>query len=267
MEDKEESYINAIKKDLKKRIIEKVKNEILQDVYKEIKEKEDILTDEVISLLNRRISSNTAVKKEAKIQKKEEIQVKKEAKRDYQCLISVQTILKTAAHSLKYANSERPRESWVEVIGLLAGKLNKKNMLYIEDAYPMGHGTALNAEVKDYKNFVKAFKDIKKNGLFICGWYHSHPSYGLFMSSEDIITQSRYQTLWERAIALVIDPYQINGKSFGFKIFRANLNTKKWYDIPFKIKGSIDASVLPEFLRFINPLTDGKALFLEYDEE
>ena len=87
------------------------------------------------------------------------------------------------------------------------------------------------------------------------------------MSSEDITTQSRYQKLWEKAIALVIDPYQINGKSFGFEIFRANLSTKKWYKIPFKIKGSVDVATLPEFLRFINPLTDGKALFLEYDEE
>ncbi len=266
MEEKKDSYIDTLKRDLKSRIIEKVKNEILEEIYKELKEKEDILTDEVISLLDKRISSNI-FRKEIKTRKIEGIKIQKAPHKEYQCQISIQTILKTAAHALKYANSNISRENWVEVIGLLAGKLDKNQKLHIEDAYPMGHGTALNAEVKDYKNFVKAFRDIKRNGLFICGWYHSHPSYGLFMSSEDITTQSRYQKLWEKAIALVIDPYQINGRSFGFEIFRANLSTQKWHKIPFKIKGSIDVATLPEFLRFINPLTDGKALFLEYDEE
>ena len=71
MEEKKDSYIDTLKRDLKSRIIEKVKNEILEEIYKELKEKEDILTDEVISLLDERISSST-FRREIKTRKIEE---------------------------------------------------------------------------------------------------------------------------------------------------------------------------------------------------
>ncbi len=131
----------------------------------------------------------------------------------------------------------------------------------------MGHGTTVYAEIKDYKNYVRAYKDIKKRNFFICGWYHSHPSYGLFMSMEDFGTQIRYQKLWNKSIALVIDPYLIDGTSYGFKIFRANLKSRAWYSIPYVIKGSFDPSLLPELLGFISPIVQGSALYLEYDED
>ncbi|MEJ2278373.1 MAG: hypothetical protein P8Y70_11590, partial [Candidatus Lokiarchaeota archaeon] len=137
----------------------------------------------------------------------------------------------------------------------------------IEDAYPMGHGNAIYAEIKDYNNFSRAYEDIRKNNLFICGWYHSHPSYSPFMSSEDVGTQSRYQRLWEKAVALVIDPYEIDGTRLGFKIFRANLKKKKWFEIPFRVKEPLDVKLLPELLEFINPIIDGKPIYLEYDED
>ncbi|TFH26912.1 MAG: hypothetical protein E4G98_06630 [Promethearchaeota archaeon] len=129
----------------------------------------------------------------------------------------------------------------------------------------MGQGNAVYAEIKDYKNFARAFHDLKAKGLFICGWYHSHPSYGLFLSGEDIGTQARYQKLWSKSLALVVDPYQIDGTSYGFNIFRANLKTQTWYNVPFSFKDNLDKRVLPDLLDFINPVIDGKALFLEYD--
>ncbi len=182
--------------------------------------------------------------------------------------ITVKAILKIASHALKYAHSKIPHSQWVEVIGLLAGTLeNDDTILLIEDAYPMGHGNAVYAEIKDYKNYVKAWKDIKKNNLFICGWYHSHPSYGCFMSNEDLGTQARYQTLWNKAIALVIDPYQIDGTSLGFEMYRANLKTRKWFSLPFGIRGAIDVRMLPDILNFMNPIIEGKAVYLEYDED
>ncbi len=80
-------------------------------------------------------------------------------------------------------------------------------------------------------------------------------------------TQSRYQKLWDKASALVIDPYQIDGKSVGFEIFRADLKTYKWYSVPFSVKGSLDVKMLPEILEFMNPIIEGKAAYLEYDED
>lgn len=183
-------------------------------------------------------------------------------------IVSMTPILKIASHAYKYANPSIPREKWVEVIGLLAGAIDTDGKtLYLEDAYPMGHGTTVYAEIKDYKNYVRAYKDIRKKNFFICGWYHSHPSYGLFMSMEDLGTQSRYQRLWDKSVALVIDPYLIDGSTYGFKIFRANLRSKEWYSVPYHMKGSFDPSHLPELLGFIHPIVHGKALYLEYDED
>jgi hypothetical protein len=86
------------------------------------------------------------------------------------------------------------------------------------------------------------------------------------MSSQDLGTQARYQKLWDKSVALVIDPSQINGKSFGFEIYRANLKTEKWYSVPFDIKGHLDVRMLPEILEFMNPIVEGRAIYFEYDE-
>jgi hypothetical protein len=87
------------------------------------------------------------------------------------------------------------------------------------------------------------------------------------MSSEDISTQERYQKLWDKAVALVIDPYLIDGTSTGFEIYRANLRTKTWYPLLYGIKGSLDIRMLPDILAFMNPIIQGKPAYLEYDEE
>ena len=87
------------------------------------------------------------------------------------------------------------------------------------------------------------------------------------MSEEDIYTQSEYQKHWEKAVAIVIDPYEINGSSYGFEVYRCNLKTRKWFSLPFKLEESLDVGILPKLLDFINPIVDGKALFLEYDHD
>ncbi len=271
MSDFDQINKKTIKETLKKKFKEKLKNELLEEVYNEIKLEENELIDEVYSLLNDKLFSKALSENESLIEDKEELEIQAEndTKIDYEKVqVSVQSILKFSSHALRYANSNIPHEDWVEVIGLLAGKLDeKRDILFVEDIYPMGHGNAIHAEIKDYNNFARAFNDIKEKGLFICGWYHSHPSYGTFMSSEDMGTQYRYQKLWNKAIALVVDPYQIDGKSYGFEVFRAELKKQKWYRVPFGIKGNLNVSILPELLEFINPIVDGRALYLEYDED
>jgi len=260
---------NALREAIKQKIKEKIKKELLEEVYTELQleELQEELTTELIKA--RPLEHSKEFK--AKLEPIPMEPVKTVASNDRieaKIAITTKAILKIASHSLKYAHSKIPRDHWVEVIGLIAGKFDSANgILHLEDAYPMGHGTAVYAEIKDYKNYVRAYKDIKKDNLFICGWYHSHPSYGCFMSREDLGTQARYQKLWDKAIALVIDPYQINGKTLGFEIYRANFKTKKWFSIPFDIKGHLDARMLPEILEFMNPIIEGKPVYLEYDEE
>jgi len=231
----------AIKKKMEKI---KLKRELLEEIYEELKTEEkdkkkyekpkepEVVAEKIVE----EYISHEEKKKEEYVTPDYEKYPIKQKKPAMKTEITVKAILKIASHALKYAHSKIPQSKWVEVIGLLAGKIeNDGAILLIEDAYPMGHGNAVYAEIKDYKNYVKAWKDIKKNNLFICGWYHSHPSYGCFMSNEDLGTQARYQTLWNKAMALVIDPYQIDGTSLGFEIYRANLKTRKWFSIPYNV--------------------------------
>lgn len=252
-----------IKKRVKEKIKERMTKELIEEVYKELKLETNELIDEITSLIDTDMISTVA--EDMSKDSSAPLKIKKsKAKIE----IDIKPILKIASHSLKYANPRINKSQWVEVIGLLAGQIDKNTgKLYIRDAFPMGHGTALNAEIKDYKNYERAYRDITKNGLFICGWYHSHPSYGTFMSMEDLITQSRYQKLWDEAIALVIDPTEVDGNRYGFNIFKANLKLNKWYEVPFEIRGDLKPSLLPELIDFINPIVDGKAIYLEYDEE
>ena len=261
---------NSIKEAIKEKLKEKIEKELLKEMYDELKLEEEIREDSTSDFIKiEPIEHPKSIIEELEPIPMEPVKTSaKSDKTKTNIKISIKAILKIASHSLKYANSKIPSEDWVEVIGLLAGKYNKsKDVLHIEDAYPMGHGTAVYAEIKDYRNYVKAFKDIKRHHQFICGWYHSHPSYGCFMSKEDLGTQARYQKLWDKAIALVIDPYQINGKSLGFEIYRADFAKRKWFSVPFEIKGYLDVRMLPEILEFMNPIIEGKAAYLEYDED
>ena len=38
------------------------------------------------------------------------------------------------------------------------------------------------------------------------GWYHSHPTYGCWLSGIDVSTQTTYQTMNDPWVAVVIDP-------------------------------------------------------------
>jgi COP9 signalosome complex subunit 5 len=40
----------------------------------------------------------------------------------------------------------------------------------------------------------------------VCGWYHSHPGYGCWLSGIDVGTQTMYQKFQEPFVAIVVDP-------------------------------------------------------------
>ena len=155
-----------------------------------------------------------------------------------------------------------------ETIGFMLGKVReweKRTYVVIERLVTAETDSTKTTTKFKTEALGKVAGEIRDDEVII-GWYHSHPSYGCFMSREDLGTQARYQKLWNKAVALVIDPFQIDGKSVGFEIYRANFKTKKWYSVPFDIKGHLDIRMLPEILDFMNPIIEGKPAYLEYDE-
>ena len=95
----------------------------------------------------------------------------------------------------RFANNSIPEHNWKEVYGFLVGKVvnrsGGKECLLIKKMVPMIHGekTEVNFNEKDYALSEAIIEEIYKLGLFICGWYHTHPGFGLFLSKTDIINQ------------------------------------------------------------------------------
>ena len=74
----------------------------------------------------------------------------------------------------------------------------------------------------------KYFEEIHKKNfpdLKIIGWYHTHPSFGIFLSSKDIFIQENFFNLpWQ--IALVVDPTNGTKGYFTWQNNKCNLSQK-----------------------------------------
>ncbi|MEM2144176.1 MAG: Mov34/MPN/PAD-1 family protein [Candidatus Jordarchaeaceae archaeon] len=106
-------------------------------------------------------------------------------------------------HAKKFCQPEQTRE----VIGLLIGATTKKTTTVIR-AIPVTEGSEV--YVNFLENHFQVFEKLEldeKKGEHVCGWYHSHPGLGIFLSPTDIETHKKsFQMLNPRAIAIVIDP-------------------------------------------------------------
>lgn len=255
----------SIKENMKKRIKEKLKKKILEEIYKELKSEEENLTEEIVS----KLTDEQLLSPNESTQKKKPVQIS-ELEDKKTISISSKAILKIATHSLRFANPSIPRNEWCEVFGILGGKMYDYGpKLHIVNAYPITHGdivSVVDVFLKDSSKFTKVFRHLKKLDQFICGWYHSHPSHGLFLSPDDFETHSNFQKQWEGSVALVMDPFKIDGKSFGFEIYRVDFTRKKYNSIPYLVKGALDVKALPELLDFLSPIVESKATDLEFDE-
>ncbi|HUU79589.1 MAG TPA: Mov34/MPN/PAD-1 family protein [candidate division Zixibacteria bacterium] len=109
---------------------------------------------------------------------------------------------------IEFANPDRPYRQWREVIGWLVGKVDGETITVIK-AIPMTSGSSIFVEMSDYTIIPKIAEEAEKANAVIVGWFHSHPSFGFFLSGVDIRTQRYQQSLFENAIALVCDPTKI----------------------------------------------------------
>ncbi len=154
-------------------------------------------------------------------------------------VVEANAYLRMATHALKYANHNIPRDDWVEVIGLLTGKvINSETPLeqiLVKEYWPVTHGNAVSVNILDAEPVMDILKK-KNQDEFIIGWAHSHPSYTPYLSEDDVNTQARYQALWSSSIAIVIDPSMISKKNYGFKVFR-NADSRTYYELDYVVSG------------------------------
>jgi len=104
----------------------------------------------------------------------------------------------------------------MEVMGLMLGDFIDDYSVRVIDVFAMPQsGTGVSVEAVD-EAFQASMKDmLSQTGRpeDVVGWYHSHPGFGCWLSGVDINTQSSFEQLTKRAVAVVVDPIQsVKGK-------------------------------------------------------
>lgn len=104
----------------------------------------------------------------------------------------------------------------MEVMGLMLGSFVDDYTVKVVDVFAMPQsGTGVSVEAVDPVFQTKMLDMLKQTGRpeMVVGWYHSHPSFGCWLSGVDINTQQSFEQLNQRAVAVVIDPIQsVKGK-------------------------------------------------------
>jgi proteasome lid subunit RPN8/RPN11 len=140
---------------------------------------------------------------------------------------------KALLHVLRFASDALAKESWVEVYGWLVGRLEGDSQrVHVYDSVPIHHGkdievtwdaeTYVRAADFDEQLFEKAEKEPDMKGLFIVGWYHSHPGLDFFLSDVDTNNHLGFQGPNPQSIAIVFDHTKLDlpKGEFGFKVFK-----------------------------------------------
>eukprot|EP00400_MALV-I_sp_L67-5_P000178 gene178-154_t len=98
----------------------------------------------------------------------------------------------------------------LEIMGLMQGKVLGDTFI-IMDAFRLpveGTETRVNAQAEAYEYMTEfmEYSQTSHRKENICGWYHSHPGYGCWMSGIDVGTQKLNQQFQEPWLAIVIEP-------------------------------------------------------------
>ncbi|XP_030758199.1 STAM-binding protein-like A [Sitophilus oryzae] len=104
----------------------------------------------------------------------------------------------------------------IETCGILAGKLEKNQLIITHMIIPKQTGTSDSCTTK---NEEELFDYQDQHNLITIGWIHTHPTQTAFLSSVDLHTHCPYQLLMPEAIAIVCSPKY---KETGFFILTPN---------------------------------------------
>jgi len=92
-----------------------------------------------------------------------------------------------------------------EVIGLLFGRAAGDVVRVTDFNSDRRHSSPVHAELDDEFMAFSAQRVVERPSERVVGWWHSHPSYGCFMSDTDLKTQRKLERFGE-VVALVVDP-------------------------------------------------------------
>lgn len=123
--------------------------------------------------------------------------------------VSAVALIKMVMHARSSGNGILGQMN--EVMGLMQGTVTRDGTFIVMDAFPLpveGTETRVNAGAGANEYMVTFKEGTEKIGKpeNICGWYHSHPGYGCWLSGIDVSTQSTYQAHQEPFLSIVIDP-------------------------------------------------------------
>ncbi|MCS7117643.1 MAG: Mov34/MPN/PAD-1 family protein [Thaumarchaeota archaeon] len=167
--------------------------------------------------------------------------------------VSGEALTKVLRHALSH-----PRR---EVAGLLIGR-EKREELLVTDAVT-GHQKGSAGHVTLDDSLMATLSELlegQRSQLYVVGWYHTHPGMGVFLSAVDYATQLNYQRLYDRAVALVVDPWEFvryNGLSPScFRFFRITVDSGLVVEVPSLVEGEVRVLSLPKLPASSSPERD-----------
>merc|ERR1711860_180438 len=124
----------------------------------------------------------------------------------------------------KFLNAaQRNTSNNIETLGILGGKLSKKNFVITHVILPKQTGTSHSCSMSGEEELIDYHIE---HDLLTLGWIHTHPSQTAFLSSIDLHCQHGYERILPEALAIVCAPkYQETGfftlPPHGFKLIGA----------------------------------------------
>ncbi len=166
--------------------------------------------------------------------------------------ITAKALAKMIAFDLK-----RPGK---ESAGLLLGREESDGTLYVEDI-DVGEqeATAVHVQLTD-DALVQIVSRVanRSDNISIIGWWHTHPGLRAFMSPTDVRTQQTYQAMFDKAIAIVLDPLKFEQthllEDLDLKVFQ--VQGEDPVEIPFVVEKSLQPAL--EYLVFGSALAPSR---------
>jgi len=118
-----------------------------------------------------------------------------------------------------FALSDTTREVGGVLVGSLEYDKEKRSVIKIVGAIPAKHTEASLSSVKFTAQSWEYINSVMENEYLdykIVGWFHTHPGFGIFLSSWDLFIQRHFFNLpWQ--IAYVVDPVNMRKGFFGWQ--------------------------------------------------